>query len=69
MVKSQLVRLLDVFVIGPLMVYGATRMPRGVPGAALGFFGATTVLYNARNYARIRKWETEGRPCLNEEGR
>ena len=55
LVKSQSVRLLDVFVLGPLMVYAATKLPkRSRPLAyALGFFGVTTVLYNAKNYAEI----------------
>ena len=62
LVKSQQIRLLDVFVIGPLMAYGATRMPLGPASVALGFFGATTVWYNARNYLRVRKWEDERSP-------
>lgn len=57
LVKSQTVRLLDVFLIGPLMVYGATKMPRGPAAAVLAFFGVSTVLYNAKNYLHVKEWE------------
>jgi hypothetical protein len=56
-VKAQWVRVLDVFLLGPLMVYGARRMPRGPAALALGVFGVTTILYNAVNYAKIEKRE------------
>lgn len=56
-VKSQYVRLADVFAIGPLMVYGAYKMS-AAPMAArilLGFFGVSTVLYNAANYIKVEE--------------
>lgn len=52
-VKSQRVRLLDVFVVGPLMIWGGTKAG-GLGGTALALFGLTTVAYNARNYLRVR---------------
>ena len=54
-VKSQSVRLADVFIIGPLMVYGAYKMSTGckIARLALGIFGVGTVLYNATNYVKI----------------
>lgn len=52
-VKSQRVRLLDVVVIGPLMIWGGVKVG-GWGGTALAIFGATTMAYNARNYARVR---------------
>jgi len=52
-IKSQRVRLLDVVVIGPLMIWGGVKAG-GWGGAALAFFGLTTMAYNARNYARVR---------------
>lgn len=51
-VKTQQVRLLDVFVIAPLMVYGGVKAG-GVLGWTLAAFGATTLLYNAENYRRV----------------
>ncbi|MAH47946.1 hypothetical protein CMI37_19145 [Candidatus Pacearchaeota archaeon] len=59
LVKTQRVRLLDVFLIGPLMVYGAAKMPRGPAAAVLAFFGVSTVLYNARNYLLVEEWEEQ----------
>jgi len=57
-VKTQRVRLLDVFVIGPLMVAGGYALARrGSPvwGTLLGVFGSTTIVYNGRNWLRIRR--------------
>lgn len=51
--KSQRVRLLDVVVIGPLMIWGGVKAG-GFGGAVLALFGLTTMGYNARNYARVR---------------
>ena len=49
--KSQTVRLLDIGVIGPLMIWGGTAIPSGFGvGFLLVFFGATTMTYNLRNY-------------------
>ena len=50
--KSQLVRLLDVFALGPFMVYFAYEA-QNVDEAAKAFIaasGVTTVLYNGQNY-------------------
>jgi hypothetical protein len=59
--KSQLIRLIDIFIIGPLMIYlGYTTYLEN--SSLLGynytkllylgliFFGGTTITYNARNY-------------------
>jgi hypothetical protein len=50
--KSQAVRVLDVVLIGPLMVWGGFKLG-GVAGSALAAFGASTIWYNARNYQRV----------------
>lgn len=50
--KTQTIRLIDVFVLGPFMVWYAvrsTRMPT-VARAALAATGVATSLYNGRNY-------------------
>ena len=56
-IKTQQVRLLDVFVVGPLMVWGghALSQRNGFAGMALSLLGIGTVLYNGRNYHRIRR--------------
>ena len=52
--KGQLVRLLDVVLIGPVMVMGGIELGARRPlGATLVLFGVATVVYNALNYARI----------------
>jgi len=61
--KSQLIRLIDILVIGPLMIYLGwfvlsshnhhTSPALGIPHITAGiliFFGATTITYNFRNY-------------------
>jgi hypothetical protein len=52
--KSQQVRLFDVFILGPAMMWIASR-PRltNVQRIALFAAGAGTVLYNWRNYAEL----------------
>jgi hypothetical protein len=68
--KPQGVRLADVFVLGPLMVYVAATAARPTEGrvglfpgdraswepatAALVAAGAATITYNGRNYLRLR---------------
>lgn len=56
-VKSQRMRLLDIAVVGPLMIWGGAKAG-GLSGTALAIFGITTIFYNARNYARVRDMAT-----------
>jgi hypothetical protein len=51
-VKSQQIRLVDVFIIGPLMVFVGLRLLPSSTLAALAviFFGATTISFNLKNY-------------------
>ena len=50
-VKSQNIRILDIVVIGPLMIYfGYSYQPMNIFSMLLIFFGATTVTYNLKNY-------------------
>ena len=55
--KAQWVRLADVFAIGPLMSYAGwlLRQQRPVVGWTMFVLGITTVLYNGRNYLRLRE--------------
>jgi hypothetical protein len=49
--KGQWIRLVDVFFLGPLMIYAGSRKKLGTPvDALLIFFGVTTIYYNAQNY-------------------
>jgi len=50
--KAQSVRLMDVFVLGPFMVWAGSTLAkdRPVAGGVLAVSGALTVLYNGRNY-------------------
>jgi len=60
-VKTQQIRVLDVAVIGPLMVWGgmavAGKNPRQcrLAGGLLALFGISTIWYNYRNYRRIEQ--------------
>lgn len=56
-VKSQNIRLLDIYVIGPLMIYIGIRyyilsspLIDKLFSLLLIFFGSTTITYNYRNY-------------------
>lgn len=53
--KTQLVRLADVFVIGPTMVWGGAKLPPSLPSYLLVLFGLATIAYNARNYAIVAR--------------
>jgi hypothetical protein len=55
--KSQNIRILDVFVIGPLMIVGGMCGLKNEAwwGLPLIFFGATTITYNGKNYLVQRK--------------
>ncbi len=57
--KTQNVRLLDVFALGPFMVWAATR--RTLPEWAqvtLFVSGVLTVAYNAENYRKAAQYGT-----------
>lgn len=55
--KPQSVRLADVFIIGPLMVWGGMQLREQYPGAGslLALLGVATVLYNGDNYLKMRR--------------
>lgn len=52
--KSQNIRLLDVFIIGPLMIYAAKTNKPIVKYSMIGL-GIATILYNLNNYLRQEK--------------
>lgn len=55
-VKAQSVRIADVVLIGPLMIWGGSRaIPKNpVAGLALAFMGMGTIVYNWVNYLKIQ---------------
>lgn len=54
--KSQEVRLLDVFALGPFMIIMAmTSRPSPLLRVLLGAAGVGTILYNLRNYQLTRE--------------
>jgi len=57
MVKSQTVRLWDIFVLGPFSIWfahRATQMPAWAR-IALGTYGVGTMLYNGYNYFEYQR--------------
>ena len=53
--KTQTIRLLDVFLVGPLMVVGGSRSSLTEPWRTLLVLsGVLTVLYNGVNYLKVR---------------
>lgn len=55
-VKSQTVRLIDVFILGPAMIF-ATRKLTGFEQIFMFGIGVGTILYNAANYETVKKIE------------
>lgn len=55
--KSQNVRVLDVLVLGPFTIWAGMQKNK-LPDAAragLVIYGAGTIIYNAKNYAKINR--------------
>ena len=52
LLKTQEIRLADVFFIGPLMIWGGLQLQDRHPmrGLTLAALGVATILYNYRNY-------------------
>tara|TARA_Y100001938_G_scaffold149282_1_gene235590 strand:+ start:1444 stop:1656 length:213 start_codon:yes stop_codon:yes gene_type:complete len=55
--KTQRIRLIDVFVLGPLMIHAGTLIPKKHKSVrfSLMMFGATTIVYNGMNWHIINK--------------
>lgn len=56
--KPQVVRILDVAIVGPLMMWGGLKNAQQgsvALGGALVLLGAATIGYNARNYLLERR--------------
>lgn len=57
--KTQLVRLMDVFVFGPLMIQASRSQPGKYFKSALFLIGLGTILYNGVNYLETQKKEQQ----------
>jgi len=59
--KAQPIRILDVTVIGPLMIYGGYRLSKSdqLVGNLLLFFGVSTIAYNFYNYIQLQSQPKE----------
>ena len=57
--KTQDVRLIDVFVLGPFMIWAGYEIGKkkdlGGAGMALALSGLATMYYNGNNYLRIER--------------
>lgn len=69
--KTQTVRLIDVFALGPFMIYAALKA-RGlspIEQSVLGFSGLATIIYNGANYLEAQRlnvdesWHMEALPA------
>ena len=57
--KTQTIRLADVFFVGPVMIYGglklASETENRLLGNVLALLGAATIVYNGRNYLKLQE--------------
>lgn len=53
--KTQSVRLLDVFALGPFMIWSAQHLPNRTARGVMIVAGTFTIAYNFRNYMRVRE--------------
>lgn len=62
--KSQAIRLLDVYALGPFMLYVALKAgaPSPLARLALAGLGVTTILYNLKNYRDQAALENDPSP-------
>ena len=64
---AQIIRALDVLVIGPAMLYVASEVKNPILGAVLCLSGAGSIYYNARNWLLVENARRDGKQ--KEEGR
>jgi hypothetical protein len=55
--KTQTIRLADVFIIGPTMIFGGSKLTKEYPvvGRSLIAMGIGTIIYNWMNYEKARR--------------
>lgn len=54
--KAQWIRVADVVLVGPLMIWGGAALARrsSLAGAVLAALGVATIVFNGRNYLLVR---------------
>lgn len=61
--KTQGIRLVDVFLLGPAMIWiGATHKEQPFAGMLLALSGIATIVYNGENYLRKEYERTKATP-------
>jgi cellobiose-specific phosphotransferase system component IIB len=50
--KSQSIRLIDVFLLGPFMIYAGTKLPNKTMQTIMIISGILTITYNGNNYLK-----------------
>jgi hypothetical protein len=50
--KTQTVRLFDVFILGPFMIWAGTQLKNDIARTAMIAAGAGTIVYNWQNYRK-----------------
>jgi len=58
-IKAQSIRLFDVFVLGPAMMYAGWELRKKPIGTFLAVSGVLTTAYNWDNYQRVKKESTK----------
>ena len=53
--KTQTIRLLDVFLIGPAMIIAGIRSKAKWLSNSMIIFGVATILYNGENYIKFKE--------------
>jgi len=51
----QMIRLADVFLVGPLMIYGAAQIDKPIIRDLLLLSGLATIMYNGGKYLLVSK--------------
>ena len=55
--KTQNVRLVDVFLLGPFMIWAGLQLENDIARVAMIGSGIATIAYNGNNYLRIQRNE------------
>jgi cellobiose-specific phosphotransferase system component IIB len=50
--KSQLIRVVDVALLGPFMIYAGTKLPTRIMQTTMIVAGILTITYNLNNYLK-----------------
>lgn len=56
-IKAQNVRLFDVFILGPFMIWAGMQLKGDAARSAMIAAGAGTIAYNWRNYEKVKRLE------------